>query len=42
MMVFTTGFTFVLTALRERYKSVWPAVAAHGLFNAIGGVLALR
>lgn len=41
MMVFTTGFTFVLTALRERYKSVWPSAAAHGLFNATGGLLAL-
>jgi membrane protease YdiL (CAAX protease family) len=35
MMLFTIGFSFTLTALREITNSVWPAAAAHGMFNGL-------
>jgi membrane protease YdiL (CAAX protease family) len=35
MVVFTTAFSFVLTAVRELTGSVLPAAAAHGAFNGV-------
>ncbi len=35
MVVFTTAFSFVLTAVRELTGSVLPAAAAHGTFNGV-------
>ena len=39
MMIFAIGFSFVLSALREQTNSVWPAAAAHGMFNALAVLL---
>lgn len=39
MVVFAIGFSFVLSTLRERTGSVWPAAAAHGMFNALAVML---
>lgn len=39
MMVFCTGLSFVLSALRELTGSVLPVAAAHGMFNALAPIL---
>ena len=41
MVVFCTGLSFVLTALRELTGSVLPVAAAHGMFNALAPILLL-
>lgn len=41
MVVFCTGMSFLLTALRELTGSVLPAAAAHGTFNGLAAVLIL-
>lgn len=41
MVVFCTGMSFVLTALRESTGSVLPVAAAHGMFNALAPLLLL-
>jgi membrane protease YdiL (CAAX protease family) len=41
MMLFAIGFSFVLSALTARTNSVWPAAAAHGMFNALAVLLLL-
>lgn len=39
MVVFCTGLSFVLSALRELTGSVLPVAAAHGIFNALAPML---
>lgn len=39
MVMFCTGLSFVLTALRELTESVLPVAAAHGIFNALAPIL---
>jgi membrane protease YdiL (CAAX protease family) len=39
MVLFAIGFSFVLSALTTRTNSVWPAAAAHGMFNALAVLL---
>ena len=41
MVLFATGLSLVLTALRELNKSVWPAAAAHGMFNGLAVMVVL-
>lgn len=39
MVVFCTGMSFVLTAIRQLTGSVLPVAAAHGMFNALAPIL---
>jgi uncharacterized protein len=39
MVLFCTGMSFVLTAIRERTGSLLPVAAAHGVFNALAPIL---
>lgn len=39
MVLFCTGMSFILSAIRQRTESVLPVAAAHGIFNAIAPIL---
>lgn len=39
MVLFCTGMSFVLSAIRQRTDSVLPVAAAHGIFNALAPIL---
>lgn len=41
MVIFCTGMSFALTAVRELTGSVLPVAAAHGMFNALAPLLLL-